>query len=288
MARTREELILAAIRRLLNGTSMLSPRQAGKLGYRLLSRPRRLPLEPVHQAFLDQAVQSKKTLAGIPIQTYHWPNSGPGVLLLHGWESHTGRWQEFYAALSAAGFSIYAFDAPAHGKSGGDNFTVVEYAAVLKDFLAQLQSPPLYWVGHSAGGMAILYYLSELEHSICPERIVAMSVPGELTDFLAKFQQILQVKSRVVNHIELEFMRRMQLSFSDISPRNYAKNVKIPGLLIHDIDDDLAPIEGAEDIYKNWENSSFIITEGLGHSVNGVEVVELVTEYLLLKEEEIE
>lgn len=288
MARTREELILSAIRRLLNGTSLLSPRQAGKLGYRLLSRPRRLPLEPVHQAFLDQAQQTKQTLAGIPIQTYCWPNSGPGVLLLHGWESHTGRWQEFYKALSAAGFAIYAFDAPAHGKSGGDSFTVVEYAAVMKDFLAQLASPPIYWVGHSAGGMAILYYLSELEHSIRPERIVAMSVPGELTDFLAKFQQILQVKNRVVNHIEVEFMRRMQLTFSDISPRCYAKKVKIPGLIIHDVDDDLAPIEGAEDIYKNWENSSLIITEGLGHSVNGVEIVELVTEYLLLKAEEIE
>lgn len=288
MARTREELILSAIRRLLNGTSLLSPRQAGKLGYRLLSRPRRLPLEPVHQAFLDQAEQSKKTLAGIATQTYCWPNEGPGVLLLHGWESHTGRWQEFYNALNAAGFTIYAFDAPAHGQSGGDNFTVVEYAAVLKDFLEQLEKPPIYWIGHSAGGMAILYYLSEMQHHIRPERIVAMGVPGELTDFLAKFQQVLQVKSRVVNHIEVEFIRRMRLSFSDISPRKYAKKVKVPGLIIHDVDDDLAPIEGAEDIYKNWENSSLIITEGLGHSVNGVEVVELVTEYLLLKEEEIE
>ncbi len=287
MATTREELMLAAIRRLLNGTALLAPIQAGKLGYRLLSRPRRSPLEPVHEAFLEKAQQQTQLLAGIPIHTYHWPADGPGVLLLHGWESHTGRWEEFYNALSAAGFSIYAFDAPAHGKSGGDNFTVIEYAAVMKDYLEQLNDPPIYWVGHSGGGMAIFYYLSEMQHCIRPQRMVAMSVPGELTDFLYKFQQVLQVKERVVNSIELEFIRRMQLSFSDISPRRYAKQVKIPGLVIHDVNDDLAPVEGAEDIYHNWENSSLILTEGLGHSLNGIEVVELITEYLLLNEAEI-
>lgn len=288
MAKTREELIMTGIRRLLNGTARLSPRQAGKMGYRLLCRPRRVPLEGIDVNFLEDAKQTKKLLAGIPTQTYYWPGKGPGVLLLHGWESHTGRWSELYDVLHQADFSLYAFDAPAHGKSGGDQFTVVEYAQVLRDYLAQFPDPPKYWVGHSGGGMAILYYLSELEHKVRPERIVSMSVPGELTDFLNKFQQVLQVKNKVVEGIEQEFKRRMQLSFRDISPRRYAKNVDIPGLIIHDVDDDLAPIEGAEDIYRNWKNSSLIITDGLGHSVNGVEVVELITDYLLLEAEDLE
>lgn len=287
MAKSKEELVIGGIRAVLNGTSRLSPRQAGRLGYRLLCRPRRISPDPISLEFLQQSEQKKVVLAGIPTQTYFWPGEGPGVLLLHGWESHTGRWYEFHASLRAAGFSIYAFDAPAHGQSGGDNFTVVEYAAVLKDYLEQLDNPPANWVGHSGGGMAILYYLSELEHTIQPERIVGMSIPGELTDFLDKFQRVLQLRTRVVEGIEEEFIRRMKLTFSDISPRRYAANVTAPGLLIHDVDDDLAPIEGAEDIYRNWKNSSLIITEGLGHSLTGIEVVELVTEYMLLDDSEL-
>ena len=61
----------------------------------------------------------------------------------------------------------------------------------------------------------------------------------------------------------------------------------MPGLIIHDVDDELAPIQGAEEIYQNWENSCLIITEGLGHSIPGIEVVELITEYLLLGDDEI-
>ncbi|MEM9837110.1 MAG: alpha/beta hydrolase [Bacteroidota bacterium] len=288
MPNRKEELIIGGIRAVLNGTARLSPRRAGKLGYRLLCRPRRRSLDPIDMDFVNDSIQKKITLAGIPTQTYHWPGDGPGVLLLHGWESQTGRWSAYYTALKAAGFSIYAFDAPAHGKSGGDNFTVIEYAAVMKAYLECLDDPPVNWVGHSGGGMAIFYYLSEMEYRIKPNRIVAMSVPAELTDFLNIVQRVLQLKRKVVDGIEQEFTRRMNLSFKDISPRRYAKKVNVPGLIIHDVGDELAPIEGAEDIYQNWKNSSLIITEGLGHTLTGVEVVELITEYMLLDDSELQ
>jgi len=280
-------MMIRALRRLLNGTARHSRRRAGQIGYRLLSRPRRLPLNDQSAAFLKRARREKKTLGGIPTQTYYWPGPGPGVLLLHGWESCSGRWSDFYHSLRDAGFAIYAFDAPAHGRSGGKNFTVIEYTKVLADYLDQLPNPPVNWVGHSAGGMAILYYLSQQRGLISPERIVAMSVPAELTDFLDMFQRLLGLRETVVEGIEEEFTRRMQLTFKDISPRRYALDIKVPGLIMHDIDDDLARIGGAEAIYQNWENASLIITEGLGHSINSVEVVQLITEYLQLEEAEL-
>lgn len=287
MATRREELVITGIRQLLNGTARVAPRSAGKIGYRLLCRPRRPAPTPDSMPFLELAEQKKITLAGIPTQTYFWPGKGPGVLLLHGWESCTSRWYEFYEFLRKAGFAIYAFDAPAHGRSGGDNFTVIEYANVLTEYLLQLEKPPVHWIGHSGGGMAIMFYLSQTDYKIAPERVVAMSVPGELTDFLDIFKKVVGVKDKVIANIEREFTRRMKLRFKDVSPRRYAKDIKVPGLIIHDIDDELAPIEGAEDIYENWENACFITTEGLGHSIPGEEVVALVTEYLLLEEAEL-
>lgn len=288
MAINKEELLIGGVRRFLNGTSRVFPRQAGRLGYRLLSRPRRAALDALSFEFIEQAEQRNVVLAGIPTQTYYWAGEGPGVLLLHGWESCTGRWYEFYDFLREAGFAIYAIDAPAHGRSGGDNFTVVEYSSVLAAYLKTLEKPPIHWVGHSGGGMAILYYLSQLNEAIKPKRIVAMSVPAELTDFLNKFQDVLGLRNKVVENMEQEFIRRMRLTFKDISPVRYVKDINIPGLIVHDVEDDLAPVEGAEAIYANWKKASLILTEGLGHSLVGMEVVELITEYLLLDEAELE
>ncbi|PHI20485.1 hypothetical protein CEQ90_06960 [Lewinellaceae bacterium SD302] len=287
MAISKEDLLIGGVRRFLNGTSRVFPRQAGRLGYRLLSRPRRAALDTLSFEFIKQAEQKNITLAGIPTQTYYWPGKGPGVLLLHGWESCTGRWYEFYDFLKEAGFAIYAIDAPAHGRSGGDNFTVVEYSAVIAEYLKTLEDPPAHWIGHSGGGMAILYYLSQLNEGIQPKRIVTMSVPAELTDVMNKFQDVLGLRNKVVEGMEREFIRRMQLTFKDISPASYARDIDVPGLIIHDVEDDLAPVEGAEAIFANWKKSSLILTEGLGHSLVGMEVVELITEYLLLEEEEI-
>ena len=288
MAKRREELVIEGLKRLLNGTSRVSKRRAGQIGFRLLSRPRRPAPKPEVKAFLAQANAERMLLAGIPIQTYHWQGKGPGVLLLHGWSSSSGRWSGYYEALRQAGFSIYAFDAPAQGQSGGKNFNGIDYAAVLKDYVEYLDNPPVYWVGHSGGGMAIMYYLSQLDHRVLPKRVVAMSVPAELTDFINKFQNMLSLRNQVVDGIEREFTRRFQLKFSDFSPREYAKDIHIPGLIIHDIGDDLAPIQGAEDIYENWRKSCLIVTEGLGHTLDCGEVVELVTDYLLLEDHEVE
>lgn len=285
---TKEDLLIGGIRRFLNGTSRVFPRQAGKLGYRMLSRPRRPNPAPESSDFIEQAQKEKINLAGIPTQTYYWPGSGPGVLLLHGWESYTGRWYEFYDALHKAGFAIYGIDAPAHGRSGGKNFSVFEYSAVLSEYLKRLQNPPVYWVGHSGGGMTIFYYLSQLDEAIQPSRVVAMGVPAELTDFLGKFQSVLGLRNKVLESMESEFTRRKQVLFRDISPASYALDIKVPGLIISDIEDDLATVEGAEIIYKNWKNSSLIITEGLGHNLLGSEVVELVTAYLSLADDELQ
>lgn len=279
--------MIGGVRRVLNGTARVSPVRAGKLGYRLLARPRRPALEPAAQAFLARAVTQKIQLGGIDTQTYHWPGPGPTVLLLHGWESCTGRWQEYYQDLTAAGFDLRAFDAPAHGRSGGDNFTVIEYARVLDDYLHRLHRAPDFWLGHSAGGMAIMYYLTQHENPLRPRRVVTMSVPAELTDFLAKFQSVLGLNDEVVAGIEQEFIRRMRVTFSDVSPARYAAEIDVPGLILHDVDDDLAPVAGAEAMFRNWPVASLMLTQGLGHSMLGEEVVQLAVDYLLLEDEEI-
>ena len=265
---------------MLNGAAKLSTRQAGRIGYRFLARPRRPAIDAPGQRFLRKAKIDQVRIHGHLIQTYHWPGKGPKILLLHGWESCSSRWNAYFDDLRAADFDIYAFDGPAQGHSSGKVFSVMLYAAILGAYLEKQEEPPAYWVGHSAGGMAAIYYLIRLQGKIIPEKLALLGVPGQLSDFVDKFVDVLQVDESVRDAIEHEFIRKHGMSFADISFIDMAKSLTIPGLILHDREDDLAPFSGAEAVHANWAQSQLIATSGRTHSLLGEDIPGLVIDYL--------
>ncbi len=280
MAGRKEKFVIGSIRRLLNGTARMSRRQAGALGYYLLSKPRRAADEPLSDAFMKVAKHYTIDANGTKLQCFHWPGKGPSVLLLHGWESNSGRWFAFLEPLRKAGYSIYAFDAPAHGRSGGSRFNVLIYTEALQAYLEHHAFAPDYWIGHSAGGMAAILYLTEPNPEYEPAQLISLAVPGELENFIDKFCDFLGVHEKVKRGIDDQFRRKLDLSFSEVSFVNYAKNLRVPGLIVHDECDDLAPISGAYQMHENWAGSSLITTRDCGHSLIGDLVPALVLEYL--------
>ncbi|MEM8585706.1 MAG: alpha/beta hydrolase [Bacteroidota bacterium] len=276
-----QSLILPAVRGALNGLSKVSPAKAGKVAYNILAKPRRPALTEAGKQFLAAAESRTLLLAGDPIQVHHWPGSGPGILLLHGWESSTARWAPYFETLRQHEFDIYAIDAPAQGGSGGVEFSAMAYAAALEAYLEQLETPPIYWLGHSAGGMAALYYLSEMNGQIRPDRLIIMGVAGEMYNFVDRFCEIVGLNNVVHAGIEHEFTKRFGMTFSDVSFVRMAGQLEMPGLIIHDRDDELAHISGAEDINRAWESSELMITEGRTHSVLGEDIPGIVAEYFL-------
>ncbi|MEM6879420.1 MAG: alpha/beta hydrolase, partial [Bacteroidota bacterium] len=212
---------------------------------------------------------------------HRWSGSGPGILLLHGWESSTARWAPYFNTLRQHQFDIYAIDAPAQGGSGGAEFSAMAYAAALDAYLEQLENPPTFWLGHSAGGMAALYYLSEMSGLVRPDRLIIMGVAGEMQNFVDRFCEIVGLNDIVHAGIEHEFTKRFGKTFSDISFVRMASQLEMPGLIIHDRDDELAHISGAKDLHKAWKNSELMITEGRTHSVLGEDIPEIVAKYFL-------
>ncbi|MCP9234410.1 alpha/beta fold hydrolase [Lewinella sp. JB7] len=280
MAGKREKFVIGSIRRLLNGTARMSRRQAGKIGFYLLSKPRRAADEPLSDAFMRTAERYTVNANGTKLQCFHWPGKGPSVLLLHGWESNSGRWFAFFEPLRRAGYSIYAFDAPAHGRSGGKRFNALIYAEALQCYLQHHGFAPDYWIGHSAGGMAAIWYLTEMEAAYEPQQLVSLAVPGELENFIDKFCDFVGVHEKVKRGIDEQFRRKLDVSFTDISFIKYVKNLRVPGLIVHDECDDLAPIDGAYRMHENWAGSSLITTRDCGHSLIGDLVPAMVLEYL--------
>lgn len=48
---------------------------------------------------------------------WRWEENGPSILVVHGWESHTGRMLPLIKPLVAQGCRVLALDAPGHGLS---------------------------------------------------------------------------------------------------------------------------------------------------------------------------
>ncbi len=280
MAMDKEKMLIGGLRRLLNGTARMTRRGAGRIGYYLLTNPRRLEDEPGLDEFLIEAETERINLLEHDIQTYHWPGDGPSVLLLHGWESSTVRWHELHPILRQEGFDIFAIDAPAHGQSGGKRFNVFLYCEILQAYFEHRGTCQDIWIGHSGGGMASIYYASQPEFTFRPKELISMAVPGELENFIDKFCSVIGINERVKYGIEHNFKRRMKASFSDINFKEYVKSLVMPGLIIHDEEDDVAPIDGARAMHSNWSGSELAVTRGCGHSLTGSVIPALVLAYL--------
>ncbi|NJC27126.1 alpha/beta fold hydrolase [Neolewinella antarctica] len=280
MSANKERIMMGGLRRLLNGTARMTRRGAGRIGYYLLTNPRRIPDDPGTDEFIKDAEAETIHLLGNDIRAYHWPGTGPSVLLLHGWESSTARWHALFPLLRDNNFDVYAIDAPAHGRSGGKQFTILLYTQILQAYSEHLGFAPDIWIGHSGGGMASIYYNSQPEYTFRPKEMVCMAVPGELENFIDKFCDFVGANARVKYGIEQRFVKNLQARFSDVNFKEFVKKVKIPGLIIHDEEDDVAPIEGARTMHENWLGSRLVTTQGCGHSLTGGLVPVLVLGYL--------
>jgi acylglycerol lipase len=121
-----------------------------------------------------------------------WSPSGEGgaravVVLVHGFNSHSGYYIRTGEALAARGFAAYALDLRGRGRSDGDRFYIESISEYAQDVgtavsLAKLRHPglPVFLLGHSAGGVAsclyVLEHQAELAGFICES--FAFQVPA--------------------------------------------------------------------------------------------------------------
>ncbi len=117
----------------------------------------------------------------VPIFTRVWKPSGPAravVVIVHGFNSHSGQYLWVGEQLAAKGLAVYALDHRGRGKSGGERFFVESAADYVDDVatfvdIAKSEQPglPVYLLGHSAGGVISCTYAldhqSEIAGLVC-------------------------------------------------------------------------------------------------------------------------
>lgn len=273
-----KQMIIKSLGAWLNLLAIVDPARAARVGFKIFAHPRRQPVTRKHLAFFNTAESSSFEHEGSRIQVYRWGNGDKTILFLHGWQSHTYRWKRYIETFREAGYTVYAFDAPAHGQSEGNMITVPLYADTVKAFVAHFGKPDGI-IGHSMGTFAAFYALYKYS-GIMPRTLVTLAAPGEATEFIDHYQRQLSLSDRMRTIMTEHFVKLFNASPGYFSAPFFAQNLNIPGLLIHDELDTETSIEHSRRIHSGWKGSRLIATHGLGHNLKSHKTVEQVFDFV--------
>ena len=272
-----KRLLFLLIGKYINVLSFLSKSYATKKAISLFSKPRKGKITQIQGDFLDTSFKEELTYADNGIMTYRWLGKKQTVLLAHGWESNSARWQPLIKNLKDKGFTVVALDAPAHGNSGSHIFNALIYSesihVVAKRFKANII------IGHSVGGMAAVFCQSiyQLEHV---KKLILLGTPSEFVDVLKRYTDMLGYNQRIKVQLNTTIIERYGKHPKDFSTAKYLNNINSEGLIIHDEDDTIIPYNDALLIKNSFKNSTLITTKGMGHSLNNNTVTTHINEFI--------
>ena len=186
------------------------------------------------------------------------------VLIAHGFESSSLIFDDYIAALLHKGYEVVAFDAPAHGRSGGKRVTLPKYVGMLRT-IEQEFGPFDAYIGHSLGGLALALFLETSPHNE-NTRLVLIAPAVETATALQTFARVLHLQPGVVREIDDYIQETSGQHVAWYSLRRALHNIHAAILYLQDQDDKITPLAGARTIQKDGHpNIRFIITRGLGH-----------------------
>lgn len=259
-----QKLIIKSVGKALNATSIIAPKVASQKALSLFASPRKGGYTAYQEKLVEQANFKIINFENFKIATYHWPGKNKTILLAHGWESNTSRWSYILDALLKEDYNIVALDAPAHGKSDGQQFNALLYADFINAVYAHFKPEVL--VGHSVGGMASVfakhnYDLNEVS------KLVLLGAPAHFTGVFSRYKQMMGYNKKISRGLDRIVLERFGRPVDYFSAANFTAHFKSDGLIIHDKKDPIIPYEDAQLFANRFESSELITTTGFGHSL---------------------
>src|SRR5690606_12506565 len=189
----RRKAAWAVVRRVFAALDRVRPHLAAQLAVEIfLTPPRRVHICRCHGSRAAQGhVESEQHQSSWPFEASsvvevpfrgrmlvgQRVGSGPAVLLVHGWGSTYCQFHALARALVAGGFSVVAFDAPAHGNTAERQADALAFAAAIATAFRKL-GPFHAVVAHSFGCIGLAVAMDR--YHVRPQRVVLMSAPSSL------------------------------------------------------------------------------------------------------------
>jgi predicted alpha/beta hydrolase family esterase len=259
-------IVAKSVGQYINILLLVQPKKALYLSYSLFTNPR---MGRISKQSIPKILQGthKETLQHNEhhFQTYTWKGNNTKILLVHGWESNSARWEKFLPHLQQSGSTIIAIDAPAHGQSSGKEFNVPRYAEFINKAVEKYK--PTIIIGHSIGGAACLYH-QYLHPESSIQKMIILGAPSDLKILLDNYIRMLSLNSRMHPLLEKRYLENFKTKLDSFSGGNLAKEIKIEGIIAHDTNDTIVAFEEGKKIAHNWKKGRFISTKNLGHSMH--------------------
>ena len=233
----------------------LAPQAVASKMRRQFMTPRELPPRDWELPLL---AQSERITLRFGLSALRW-GCGPTVLLMHGWEGRPTQFAELIKALVQAGYAVVALDAPAHGRSPGQEANVVVFARALLEAASEL--PPLQAViGHSMGGASALL---ATQMGLRAGAVVSIAAPSRILTMLRRFASHMGLPARARAHFVRLVEEKAGMPAGKLDVTRY--QLDFPGLIVHAADDPLVPYSEAQAIHEAWFDSRLLRHEQGGH-----------------------
>ena len=212
---------------------------------------------------------------------------GPDVVVLHGWG---GRIESMNPVLSclAGAFRVTAIDLPGFGESPTPQgvWGTSDYAAFVRDLLAELGIGRAHFVGHSFGGMTSLYLAAV--HPDLVDKMVLAAPSGVRTPPPAKAKAKKMVaragraagalgppgrklKAAVYDRLGSDDYKQagpmqpilVRVVNEDLSPM--LGRIKSSTLVVWGDNDEAVPLQGMRKMESQMPDAAVVVFEGAGH-----------------------
>lgn len=194
----------------------------------------------------------------------HQPN-GRKILIIHGFDSCSYRFDRYIIPLTKAGFEVVAFDAPGHGLSSGKTINALAYSRAI------LKTEALYGnfygiMAHSLGGLAASLAFEQLPNQE-NRKFVLIAPTTETSTAIQNFFRFIPVSKKIQAEFHKVIEEVGQKPIEHYSVKRMVQTFKAPVLWIHDEDDLICPYSDTIAVQEmKLPHVEFFITKGLGHS----------------------
>lgn len=262
-------------------TSSVESQAVLKKVYRAFFGPAKYEVKSADQAILDRGKNSRIPFADGELTVTTWGDSGPNVLLMHGWGGSRAQMTGFVEPLLNAGFCVVAYDQPAHGESDGKTTNVLEIAPTMELVMKQ-EGTFDFIIAHSFGTLITSYALVNLNFPL-PSKLVYFGAFNRLMDSLPRFQVLAQLPDEIIDGLRGMIHEKFGKDVLDsIVGEHLVKQIQIPALMFHDRSDNVTPVEDSRAIANAWTEAQYIETNNLGHrgALQSEEIREQVIKFL--------
>lgn len=258
----------------------ISPFVASRFAARLFLTPFRYNIPEREKEMEQKSTKEVVTVTSInrDIMVYQYGNSKKKILLIHGWSGTGTQMAVISKQLVEQGFEVISFDAPGHGKAPG-KISMMPFFIKSIHHLEKEYGPFHAAIGHSLGGMSIL---KAVKDGVKLNKLVVIGTANSVTHITKDFARNMKLNDKVAGKMKAYFDTKFGEDMDNYSGALSAEAVKIPTLVIHDMDDVDVHVNSAYEIAKELKKSQLLITNGLGHRkiLGDSEVINKITTFI--------